>query len=87
MDGGINVLRYPVATEKAVNMIEKKNIITYVVDLRATKKDIKSAFESMFNVKVSKINVIRTPQNFKKAFITVGKESKASDIALKLKLV
>ena len=34
----MNVLRYPVATEKAVNLISKNNVITYIVNLRATSR-------------------------------------------------
>jgi len=34
-------LIYPIATEKAINMIERDNIITYVVSMNATKREIK----------------------------------------------
>ncbi|MDE1762161.1 MAG: 50S ribosomal protein L23 [Candidatus Micrarchaeota archaeon] len=80
-------LMYPIATEKAINMIEKDNIIEYIVDSRSTKTEIKKDFEKRFNVKVSSIATARTPRNSKKAFIKLAKEFKASDIALKLKLV
>ena len=78
---------YPIASEKAIGMIEKNNAITYIVDFRATKKEIADEFSSKFNVKIKKVNVHITHQNTKKAFIYLNKESKASDIALKLKLV
>ncbi|MGC9037133.1 MAG: 50S ribosomal protein L23 [Candidatus Micrarchaeia archaeon] len=80
-------LLYPVATEKAINMIEKNNVITYVVKLDATSKQVKDEFEKAFNVKVEKVNLAISPTNVKKAYIKLGKEYKASDIALKLKLV
>ncbi|MGC9156582.1 MAG: 50S ribosomal protein L23 [Candidatus Micrarchaeia archaeon] len=80
-------LLYPVATEKAINMIEKNNVITYVVRLDATSKQVKDEFEKAFNVKVEKVNLAISPTNVKKAYIKLGKEYKASDIALKLKLV
>lgn len=83
----MNALMYPIATEKAINMIEKDNVIVYVVDSRATKKDIKSEFENIFKVKVVRVATTRMPRNFKKAFIKISPESRASDIALKLKLV
>ncbi|MGB9732712.1 MAG: 50S ribosomal protein L23 [Candidatus Micrarchaeia archaeon] len=80
-------LMYPIATEKAINMVERNNIITYVVDMRATKKEIKEEFEKEFNVKVDKVSIIREPANRKKAYIKLNPQYKASDIALKLKLI
>lgn len=83
----MNVLLYPIATEKAINMIERNNVITYVVDTRSTKGDIKKEFEDVFKVKVEKVNTEMEPRNRKRAFIKIGAQFKASDIALKLKLV
>ncbi len=83
----MSVLMYPLATEKAINMIDRDNVITYVVALNATKKDVKDEFEKLFNVKVEKVNIQRDPKNNKKAYIKLSKEFRASDIALKLKLV
>ncbi len=83
----MNVLLYPIATEKAINMIERNNVITYIVDTRSSKGDIKREFEEVFKVKVEKVNTEMEPKNRKRAFIKIGAQSKASDIALKLKLV
>jgi len=80
-------LIYPIATEKAINMIERDNIITYIVSMNATKKEIKEEFEKMFNVKVARVSTIREPSNRKKAYIKLTPQYKASDIALKLKLI
>ncbi len=83
----MNVLLYPLATEKAINMVERNNLITYIVDTRANKSEIKEEFEKTFNVKVAKVNVANSIKNYKKAYITLEKQFSASDIALKLKLV
>jgi large subunit ribosomal protein L23 len=80
-------LLYPIATEKAINMVERDNIITYIVDMRSLKKEVKDEFEKTFNVKVVRVSIVREARNRKKAYIKLGKEYKASDIALKLKLV
>lgn len=80
-------LLYPIATEKAINLIEKNNIIEYIVDMRSTKTQIKAEFENLFKVKVKSIATARTPRNTKKAYIKLASQFKASDIALKLKLV
>lgn len=81
------ILKYPLATEKAVGMVDRSNIIVYVVDFRATKSEIKKEFESTFNVKIKGINTQNMPNNVKKALIKLAPGYKASDIAVKLKLV
>ena len=83
----MTVLKYPLATEKSIGVIEKNNTITYIVDFRAPKAQIKKEFEDKFGVKVSSIRIATTPKNEKKAFIKIGAGSKASEIAMKLKLV
>lgn len=83
----MSILKYPLATEKSVGVVDRINTITYVVDPRASKKDIKAEFERSFNVKVKSINIINMPKNAKKAFIRLAKGYNATDVALKLKLV
>ncbi|MEM0154875.1 MAG: 50S ribosomal protein L23 [Methanothrix sp.] len=81
------VLKYPLATEKAVGLITKGNTIVYVVDSRATKAQIKQEFQGVFNTKVSDVRTVNMPNNVKRAYIKLSKESSAGDIAMKLKLV
>ena len=50
-------------------------------------REIKKEFERMFNVKVAGVNIVNTMGNKKKASIKLRKEFKASDVAIKLKLV
>lgn len=83
----MNVLMYPIATEKAINMIERNNVITYMVDMRAKKAQVKKEFEDTFKVRVSRVNIEIEPRNRKRAYIKINSQFKASDIALKLKLV
>ncbi len=83
----MSILKHPISTEKAVGLVDKSNIITYIVDYRATKTDITKEFERMFGVKVVRVATINLPRNTKKAFIKLAKEYKASDVAEKLKLV
>ena len=78
------VLLYPLITEKAVGMIEKENKIVFIVNREANKKEIKEAFEKLFEVKVEKVNTLITRDGKKKAFIKLKKEFKASDIAVRL---
>ncbi|MCL5100665.1 MAG: 50S ribosomal protein L23 [Candidatus Marsarchaeota archaeon] len=81
------VLKYPVATEKTLSMVDRDNIIVYVVDMEANKKQVKEEFENTFKVKVVNVNTVREPDNVKRAYVRLGKEFPASDIAKRLKLV
>lgn len=83
----MGVLMYPIGTEKAIGRIDRGNEIEYMVSMGATKSIIKGEFEKMFGVKVQDVRVMNTFQNRKKAIIKLAKEFKASDIAVKLKLV
>ncbi len=83
----MRALIHPLATEKSLSMIDRGNIIAYVVDYRSSKSDIKKEFEETFGVKIKKINTSMSIRNIKKAYITLKPEFKATDVARKLKLV
>jgi large subunit ribosomal protein L23 len=87
MSEEMSILKHPISTEKAVGLVDRLNVITYVVDYRANKKDIADEFERMFGVKVASVRTVNLPTNNKKAFIKLTREYKASDVAEKLKLV
>ncbi|MCS7093961.1 MAG: 50S ribosomal protein L23 [Candidatus Aenigmarchaeota archaeon] len=78
------ILLYPLVTEKAVSLIERENKIVFIVDRKANKKEIKEAFEKLFEVKVEKVNTLITKDGRKKAFIKLKPEFKASDVAVRL---
>lgn len=81
------VLKHPIATEKAIGLITKNNVVVYMIDPRATKNDVKKEFERVFSVKVQSVHTANMPNNTRKAFIKVAKGFNASDVAMKLKLV
>jgi len=80
------VLIYPLTTEKAIKMIEIENKIVFVVDRKASKAEIAKAAKDNFGAKVKKVNV-QIRDNKKIAFIELGPESPAIDIATKLGLI
>jgi large subunit ribosomal protein L23 len=61
----VDILRYPLATEKASNPT-LKNYYTFVVDKRANKTIIKKAFESVFKVKIIQIQTLTMPKKTKR---------------------
>ncbi|AJC71272.1 MAG: 50S ribosomal protein L23 [Thermococcus sp.] len=80
------VIIRPLVTEKAVSLVEKENKLTFIVDRRATKQDIKRAVEEMFNVKVEKVNTLITMKGEKKAYVKLKPEYNASEVAARLGL-
>lgn len=73
----------PIATEKAVKLIELENTLIFEVDRRLDKREIKREFEETFNVKVDKIRVL-IRENKKLAYIKLDKKNPAIDLATKL---
>ncbi len=80
------VIVKPVVTEKAVAMIENENKLTFIVDKRANKQDIKRAVEVMFDVKVEKVNTLITMRGEKKAYVKLKPEYSASEVAARIGL-
>ena len=78
------VIKRVVITQDAVSLIEKENKITFIVDLRATKRDIKRAVEELYGVEVEKVNTLITPRGEKKAYVKLKKEYPASELAVEL---
>lgn len=78
------VIKRIVITQDAVSLIEKENKITFIVDSKATKKDIKRAVEELYGVKVIKINTLITPLGEKKAYVKLSSDTPASELAIKL---
>jgi len=78
------VIKKVVITQDAVSLIEKENKITFIVDARATKKDVKRAVEELYGVKVIKVNTLITPLGEKKAYVKLSPETPASELAIKL---
>lgn len=78
------VIFYPMMTESASLMVEKDNKLIFIVNLKADKADVKRAVETMYEVKVKRVNLLVTPQGDKKAFVKLAPEFRASDVAIKL---
>ncbi len=80
-------IKHPLSTEKSIRLMESENKIIFVVDLKATKKDIKTAIETLFKVKVTNVNTVITRDNQKRAYVQFSKETPAIDIATNLGLM
>lgn len=52
------IIKRPIITEKSMQLVEKQNKYTFVVDKRANKIQIKKAVEELFEVTVLSVNVL-----------------------------
>ena len=67
--------------------MESENKLIFVVDKKATKKDIKEAIEKAYKSKVLKVNTLIDTKGKKRAYIKFSNETPAIDIATKLGLM
>jgi large subunit ribosomal protein L23 len=81
------IVKYPLSTEKSIRQIEFDNKLTFVVDKKATKPEIKKAVEELFKVKVLKINTQNSFKGEKRAYVKLSPESLASDVSADLGLI
>jgi large subunit ribosomal protein L23 len=79
-----DIIFFPLMTESASVMVEKDNKLIFIVNLKASKADVRRAVQTLYEVKVSKVNLLVTPQGEKKAFVKLKPEFRASDVAIKL---
>ena len=56
-----DVLRRPLITEKSNYQLSKLNQYAFEVSLNATKAMVKEAVETIFDVTVERVNIMRTP--------------------------
>lgn len=82
-----HIIIRPLHTEKALLAIERDNTLTFIVDRRATKHDVKRAVERLFQVKVIKVRTVVTPKGEKKAYVKLSPEHNAAEIATRLGLL
>ena len=83
MNSDYSVIINPLTTEKSVRMMESQNKLVFIVAKGSTKRSIKKAIESMFNVKVSDVNT-HLRGGKKIAFISLHPDFNAMDIATQL---
>ena len=76
----------PYITERTFDQIARENKICFMVNDKASKKQIASAIEAMYEVKVRDVNTLRSVGG-KKAFVRLVTKASATDLATKLGLV
>ena len=80
------ILKRPYVTERTFDQIEKDNKLCFIVDDKASKTQVASAVQALYEVKVVGVNTSRTLKE-KKAYVRLSPETRASDLATRLGLV
>ena len=78
------IIKKPLVTENTFDLIEDQNKLVFIVERTANKYVIKQAIESLYNVKIIKINTLITPRGEKKALVKLHPNDSAADLAIKL---
>lgn len=79
------VLEAPVISEKSTMLAEKDKQIVFKVQKNATKKQVKSAVEAMFNVEVDMVRVLNVKGKQKRFGRSLGYRSDWKKAYVKLK--
>jgi large subunit ribosomal protein L23 len=79
-----DVLKKPLITEKSTSLLQY-NKYTFAVDPRANKTEIKQAVESIFKVKVEKVNTMNVKGRKKKVRNIPGRTSDSKKAIVTLK--
>ena len=79
-----SIIIKPHVTEKTMNLIDLNNEITFVVDRRANKKQIKRAFEELYEEEVDRVNTHITTKGEKVAYIKLVEEEMAEELAVRI---
>lgn len=64
--------------------MESDNKLTFIVNLKATKNDIKDALKKGFDIDIKTVRTFITPEGKKKAYVTLPKDKPAIDVATQL---
>lgn len=79
-----DIIKAPIVTEKSAKLAQEGNTITFSVDTKANKTEIKQAVEKLFNVKVESVNTVNVRPKRKRVGRYVGKTNKVKKAIVKL---
>lgn len=68
------IVRRPLVTEKSSIGRETHNLVTFAVDPRASKLEIRRAVESLFQVKVLDVHTMRMPRKTRRVGKFMGRK-------------
>lgn len=82
-----NVIKTPVFTDAAMKQMERANTLTFFVDMKSTKDQIKAALKKLHSLKVVRVNTLVTKRGTKKAYCKLDAATSALSAANTLGLI
>lgn len=82
-----DIIIRPVMSESTIEKAEKLNVLTFIVNPKANKQQVKKALKELYGVETEKVNVLVTPKGEKKAYIKLSPPYKASELITRLGLL
>ena len=83
-DNLYKVLLAPRVTEKTTLVGDASNQYVFKVAPEANKAQIKEAVQSLYRIKIKKVNTLITPKGNKKAYVKLTSDLDALDVANKI---
>ncbi|MFC6733350.1 MULTISPECIES: 50S ribosomal protein L23 [unclassified Haladaptatus] len=80
----MSLIKYPYVTEKAMNAMDFDNKLQFIVDLDASKDEIKEEISTRFDVSVTSVNTQVTPDGTKKATVSLSEDDDAQEVASRI---
>jgi len=79
-----SIIEHPLVTEQAMNEMDFKNKLLFVVDIDATKPEIREEIQDRYDVVVDDVNTQVTSKGNKKATVTLSDDDDATEIASRI---
>jgi len=81
------IIKSPYVTEKVTSMIDSNDTLEFLVNINATKPEIKKALEDLYDIDVLAVRTMITSQGDKKAVVKLAGEGSANELATRLGLL
>jgi len=79
-----SLIEHPLVTEQAMNEMDFKNKLLFIVDVDAIKPEIREEIETRYDVVVDDVNTQVTSKGKKKATVTLSDDDDATEIASRI---
>lgn len=70
-----------------MKLIEDDNTLTFIVDVNANKRHIKTAVKKLYNINLVKVNTLIRPDGLKKAFVRLTPDQEAIEVANRIGII
>jgi large subunit ribosomal protein L23 len=79
-----SIIEHPLVTEQAMNEMDFKNKLLFIVDIDATKPTVRDEVQDRYDVTVTSVNTQVTSKGKKKATVTLSEDDDATEIASRI---